>query len=122
MSKRRISGRKTTAEPRADPAKRSFPWHSNWKNDLFSCSHCGWKGLGAEAFPDELGMMECPRCDHGVGYAEFPSPRDAKKAAAEGNEERQFELMDFYWYSGRISEAASKTSGTTTSMSVSFVR
>jgi hypothetical protein len=31
--------------------------------------------------------MECPRCDRGVGYVRFASFRDAKRAAAEGNQE-----------------------------------
>src|SRR5439155_14640567 len=46
-----------------------------------------WQGLGSEAFPDEVGMMECPRCDRGVGYVKFPSLRDTEKAAAAGNED-----------------------------------
>lgn len=31
--------------------------------------------------------MECPRCDRGVGYVEFPNLRDMERAAAEGNPE-----------------------------------
>jgi hypothetical protein len=69
------------------PVRKKFEWYSNWKKEVFACSHCGWQGLGSEAFPDEVGMMECPRCDHGVGYVEFPSLRDTEKAAALGNED-----------------------------------
>jgi hypothetical protein len=69
------------------PVRKTFAWYSNWKKELFTCSHCGWRGLGNEAFPDEAGMIECPRCDHGVGYVEFPSLRDTEKAAARGNED-----------------------------------
>ena len=47
--------------------KKRFEWYSNWKNEVLTCSHCGWHGLGVEAFPGNVGMMECPRCDHGVG-------------------------------------------------------
>jgi hypothetical protein len=32
-------------------------------------------------------MMECPRCDNGVGSVEFPSLRDTEKAAALRNED-----------------------------------
>jgi hypothetical protein len=69
------------------PQRKTFDWYSDWKNELFACSHCGWQGLGSEAFPDEVGMLECPRCDHGVGYVEFPSLRDTEKTAALGNED-----------------------------------
>ena len=31
--------------------------------------------------------MECPRCDHGVAYVQFPNLRDMEQAAAEGNPE-----------------------------------
>ncbi len=67
--------------------KPVFEWYSNWKNDHFTCEHCGWAGKGEEAFPDEVGMMECPNCDHGVGYVQFASLRDTKRAAAQGNED-----------------------------------
>jgi hypothetical protein len=69
------------------PIRKTFAWYSTWKEEQFVCSHCGWQGLGKEAFPDEAGMIECPRCDHGVGYVEFPSLRDTEKAAARGNED-----------------------------------
>ena len=67
--------------------KRLYPWYSNWKTLLFTCDHCGWKGKGEDAFPNEGGVMECPRCDRGVGYVEFPNLRDMERAAAEGNPE-----------------------------------
>jgi hypothetical protein len=63
---------------------KTYKWYSNWRNEQFCCSYCGWSGLGAEAFPDEVGMMECPHCDHGVGYVQFPGLRDTEKAAASG--------------------------------------
>jgi hypothetical protein len=69
------------------PVRKTFEWYSNWKKEPFVCSHCGWQGLGNEAFPDEAGMIECPRCDHGVGYVEFPNLRDTERAAALGNED-----------------------------------
>ena len=31
--------------------------------------------------------MECPNCDHGVGYVKFASLRDTERAAAKGNED-----------------------------------
>jgi hypothetical protein len=31
--------------------------------------------------------LECPRCDRGVAYVQFPSLRDTEQAAAAGNEE-----------------------------------
>lgn len=68
-------------------AKPMFNWYSNWKNEQFSCGQCGWRGKGEEAFPDEVGMMECPDCDHGVGYAQFASLRDTERAAALGTED-----------------------------------
>jgi hypothetical protein len=80
--------------PAITPRRKTFEWYSDWKNELFACSHCGWQGLGSEAFPDEAGMMECPRCDHGVAYVEFPSLRDTEKAAALGNEDAIRELPE----------------------------
>jgi hypothetical protein len=88
-----ISGRKLNrahvlANPKgmdiskSEAPRKTYKWYSNWRNEQFCCSHCGWSGLGAEAFPDEVGMMECPHCDHGVGYVQFPSLRDTEKAAA----------------------------------------
>jgi hypothetical protein len=76
------------------PVRKTFEWYSNWKNELFVCSHCGWQGSGSKAFPDEMGMMECPRCDHGVGYVQFPSLRDTEKAAAAGNEDAIHDLPE----------------------------
>jgi hypothetical protein len=76
------------------PIRKTFAWYSNWKKEPFVCSHCGWQGLGNEAFPNEAGMLECPRCDHGVAYVEFPSLRDTEKAAARGNEEAVQDLPE----------------------------
>jgi hypothetical protein len=52
----------------------------------FTCEHCGWTGKGEKTFPNE-GVLECPRCDRGVAYVQFPSLRDTEQAAAAGNEE-----------------------------------
>ena len=32
-------------------------------------------------------MMECPQCDHGVGYLVFPNLTETEEAAAAGNQE-----------------------------------
>ena len=77
------SGQRRTQLPAG--RKQLYEWYSNWKILQFTCEHCGWTGKGEEAFPDEVGMMECPRCDHGVGYVQFASLRDTERAAVEGN-------------------------------------
>jgi hypothetical protein len=59
-------------------------WYSNWRNEQVTCNYCGWTGTGEEAFPDEVGMMECLQCDHGVGFVQFPS---LNHTAALGNED-----------------------------------
>jgi hypothetical protein len=66
-------------------SKELYPWYSNWKSLRFRCEHCGWTGNGKQAFPNEVGVMECPVCDYGVGYVQFPSLRDTERAAAKGN-------------------------------------
>jgi hypothetical protein len=66
--------------------KRLYAWYSDWKILQFTCQHCGWTGKGEKTFPNE-GVLECPRCDHGVAYVQFPSLRDTEQAAAAGNEE-----------------------------------
>jgi hypothetical protein len=67
--------------------KRLYPWYSDWKILQFTCEHCGWTGKGELAFPNEGGVLECPRCDRGVAYVQFPNLRDMEQAAAEGNPE-----------------------------------
>ena len=67
--------------------KRLYAWYSDWKLLQFTCQHCGWTGKGEKAFPNEVGVMECPECDHGVAYVQFPSLRDTEQAAAAGDEE-----------------------------------
>jgi hypothetical protein len=64
-----------------------YQWYSDWKILQLTCQHCGWTGKGELAFPNEIGAMECPRCDHAVGYVQFPNLRDIEQAAAEGNPE-----------------------------------
>jgi hypothetical protein len=39
-------------------------------------------------------MIECPSCDQGVGYVEFPSLRDSERAAALGNEDALRDLPE----------------------------
>jgi hypothetical protein len=67
--------------------KKLYRWYSDWKILQFTCEHCGWTGNGEKTFPNEGGVLECPRCDHGVAYVQFPSLRDTEQAAAAGNEE-----------------------------------
>lgn len=62
-------------------------WYSNWRKERFVCSHCGWEGPGVDTCPNETGIMECPRCDRGVGTIEFPTLRETEEAAAQGNED-----------------------------------
>jgi hypothetical protein len=62
------------------PVRETFEWYSNWKKKLFARSHCGWRGLGSAAFPHESWNDRVPRCDHGVGYVEFPSLSDTERA------------------------------------------
>src|SRR6266852_5824525 len=80
---------RSTKRPRQLPVgeKRLYQWYSDWKILQFTCEHCGWAGKGEKAFPDEGGVLECPRCDRGVAYVQFPSLRDTEQAAAAGNEE-----------------------------------
>jgi hypothetical protein len=82
-----VNGRPTLGSVPTTGQKRLYSWYSNWKILQFTCEHCGWTGKGEEAFPNEGGVMECPRCDRGVGYVEFPNLRDMERAAAEGNPE-----------------------------------
>jgi hypothetical protein len=74
--------------------KQTFGWYANWRNERFTCVNCGWTGKGGEAFPDEVGMMECPQCDRGVGFVEFPSLNDTEKAAALGNKDAIRDLTE----------------------------
>jgi hypothetical protein len=67
--------------------KKLFTWYSDWRAVQFRCEYCGPTGKGQEAFPNEMGVMECPRCDHRVGDVEFASLKDTERAAAEGNPE-----------------------------------
>ena len=67
--------------------KRLYAWYSDWKILEFTCEHCGWIGKGEKAFPNEGGVLECPRCDRGVAYVQFPNLRDTEQAAAAGDEE-----------------------------------
>jgi hypothetical protein len=66
--------------------KKLYRWYSNWKILQFTCQHCGWTGKGEKTFPNEGGVLECPRCDRGVAYVQFPSLRDTEQAAEAGNE------------------------------------
>ena len=72
--------------------KRLYPWYSEWKILQFTCEHCGWTGKGEKAFPNEIGAMECPGCDHAVGFVEFPNLWDMERAAAAGNAEAILDL------------------------------
>ena len=67
--------------------KKLYPWYSNWRILEFTCEHCGWTGKGEKTCPNEGGVLECPRCDRGVAYVEFPNLKDVERAAAAGNEE-----------------------------------
>jgi hypothetical protein len=67
--------------------KKLYRWYSDWKLLQFTCEHCGWTGKGEKAFPNEGGVLECPRCDRGVAYVQSPNLRDTEQAAAAGNEE-----------------------------------
>jgi hypothetical protein len=40
--------------------------------------------MAVVVFGMALVMMECPQCDHGVGFGEFPSLNDTEWAAAVG--------------------------------------
>src|ERR1039458_9686203 len=84
--RRRCRSTKRPPEPTVGE-KRLYAWYSDWKLLQFTCQHCGWTGKGEKAFPNEGGVMECPRCDHGVAYVQFPTLRDTEQAAAAGNEE-----------------------------------
>jgi hypothetical protein len=52
--------------------------------------------------------MECPRCDRGVGYVEFPNLRDMERAAAEGNPEAIQDLPKKRERIGRMEARMSK--------------
>jgi hypothetical protein len=67
--------------------KRLYAWYSDWRILEFTCEHCGWTGKGEKTCPNEGGVLECPRCDRGVAYVQFPNLRDMEQAAAEGNPE-----------------------------------
>jgi hypothetical protein len=80
---------RTTKRPRPLPVgeKRLYAWYSDWRIRQFTCEHCGWTGKGEKTFPDEGGVLECPRCERCVAYVQFPSLRDTEEAAAAGDEE-----------------------------------
>ena len=80
---------RSTKRPRQLPVgeKRLYAWYSDWKILQFTCEHCGWTGKGEKTFPNEGGVLECPRCDRGVAYVQFPNLKDMERAAAEGNPE-----------------------------------
>jgi hypothetical protein len=89
----RCKSRERPPEPTVGQ-KKLYRWYSNWKILQFTCEHCGWIGKGEEAFPNEGGVLECPRCDRGVAYVQFPSLRDTEQAAAAGNEEAIRDLSE----------------------------
>jgi hypothetical protein len=89
----RCGSRERPPEPTVGQ-KRLYPWYSDWKILQFTCEHCGWTGKGEKAFPNEGGVLECPRCDRGVAYVQFPSLRDTEQAAAAGNEEAIRDLSE----------------------------
>jgi hypothetical protein len=80
---------RSTKRPRQLPVgeKRLYAWYSDWRILEFTCEHCGWTGKGEKTCPNEGGVLECPRCDRGVAYVQFPNLRDMEQAAAEGNPE-----------------------------------
>jgi hypothetical protein len=80
---------RSTKRPRQLPVgeKRLYAWYSDWRILEFTCEHCGWTGKGEKTCPNEGGVLECPRCDRGVAYVQFPNLRDMEQAAAEGNQE-----------------------------------
>jgi hypothetical protein len=84
---RRICGHRKVVFSAIASQKKTFHWYSNWKNEEFTCVDRSWQGLGHETFPDEVGMMECPQCDHGVAYLVFPNLTETDEAAAAGNQE-----------------------------------
>ena len=88
----RCKSRERPPEPNVGQ-KKLYRWYSNWKILQFTCEHCGWTGKGEKTFPNE-GVLECPRCDRGVAYVQFPSLRDTEQAAAAGNEEAIRELPE----------------------------
>ena len=59
----------------------------SWEGRNGFCQHCGWIGKGEKTCPNEGGVLECPGCDRGVAYVEFPNLKDTEQAAAAGNEE-----------------------------------
>lgn len=84
---RRICGHRKVVFSAIASQKKNFHWYSNWKNEEFTCVDRSWQGLGHETFPDEVGMMECPQCDHGVAYLVFPNLTETEEAAATDNQE-----------------------------------
>jgi len=78
---------------------RGFRWYSNWQQELFCCSHCGWVGtvsLDDLEDPTACGAsIECPQCHKRIGEVLFPNLHDTEEAAAQGNEEAIRELPKF---------------------------
>lgn len=57
-------------------------YYSNWKEETFSCRHCGWNGKGVdcpqgECFQD-LVEMDCPKCEEPAFILLFPTLKDMR--------------------------------------------
>ena len=79
---------------------RVWPYYSNWRDEVFKCSHCGWSGKVTTHDVGEVGgggaSLECPKCYRNLGVViEFPNLKDTEEAAAQGNEEAIKALPSF---------------------------
>jgi hypothetical protein len=75
---------------------KAFKYYSNWQQEVFACSRCGWTGTVSGLDLDDpcggAASIQCPKCYRRIGVVVFPNLADTEEAAAQGNEEAMREL------------------------------
>lgn len=52
--------------------------YNTYQMQYFSCSNCGWKGMGSELDDGDfseysfIGNLECPKCGHLIAFWQAP--------------------------------------------------
>lgn len=74
---------------------RIYSYFDGYRNDTFHCPSCSWTGgfeqLDQEQYHD-LFDGSCPQCGKMLIVVSFPTLKEIRKAAADGNEEAQHML------------------------------
>ena len=68
---------------------RAWKYYSNWQHEIFACAVCGWTGTVSHQdldVGDAAAIIECPKCQKSLGVVLYPSLRDTREAAVQGDQ------------------------------------